>query len=566
MNQDPIHHLSDQVLKKYASQIHYLDCFGTSGASLFQSYRQTKVLAVGCGPFLLSLIASLLESGLSMFHVLITDFVLTDRQRLVSLVERFRRTDPVTEIEEISFQKDRVGSWREVVQPFQSIMYVSQEGDIEELRTIHAVCREEKKMFIPAICIGQSGLAGPLAIPDVEGCWESAWLRIHRSALYKKTQLPAFSSAAGALLANVIVFELLKTVIRATEFDLKHKYYLLDLETLEGDMHAFVPHPIVNERVSAEWVLDFALRVAQDSGSSDPDGLLPFFDRLTSAESGIFRTWEEGDLKQLPLSQCRVQVADPLSEGPAELMTDIVCSELTHKQARREAGLAGIEAYISRMTRLLVTSLHSQRKIEGRKLKPQEFVGFGAGETFTEGVCRGLQKCLSEELGKRQVYQTPSLKQVQLYAIEDKQCQYYWSALSKMQGNPMIGSGEKVFGFPVIYVSSGGCWYSCVGLNMTMALRNALKQALQQAQNQSVCLAPQEVKDSFVVIEKMTPLSLVIPSIEDSTAQSELLQTSLSILANNHKRLFVFDLELEPFLKNEPVKVLGMLLRDEVSM
>ena len=38
------------------------------------------------------------------------------------------------------------------MRPFDSILYVSQEGDIEELRVLHTVCREEKKMFLPAIC------------------------------------------------------------------------------------------------------------------------------------------------------------------------------------------------------------------------------------------------------------------------------------------------------------------------------------------------------------------------------------------------------------------------------
>ncbi|MFC7441576.1 putative thiazole-containing bacteriocin maturation protein, partial [Laceyella putida] len=353
MSQDRPHQLPDVVLKKYASQIEFLDSFGGSGAYRFQSYRQVKVLAVGSGPFFVSLVAALFESGLPRFHVLITDSVQTNRQRLAELAAHARKTDPEVALEEVTLHEG-LSSWWEAVQPFQSILYVSQEGDVEELRALHAVCREEKKVLLPAMCLHQVGLAGPLVHPNSEGCWESAWRRIHRSALCKDPQLHTFSSTAGAMLANVIVFELLKTVAGVTESEGKNKFFLLDLETLEGTWHSFMPHPLVIGKESAEWVEDLDLRLERSAGRRESNGLFPTFSLLTSRESGIFHIWEEGDLKQLPLAQCRVQAADPLSEGPAELLPDIVCSGLTHEEARREAGLAGIEAYVSRMVGLLV--------------------------------------------------------------------------------------------------------------------------------------------------------------------------------------------------------------------
>ncbi|NHN33691.1 putative thiazole-containing bacteriocin maturation protein [Paenibacillus sp. S3N08] len=557
------HNLPDAVLKKYASQIEFLDSSSGSGTSRFQFYRQAKVLAVGSGHFLVSLVAAMFESGLSKFHVLITDSVQTDRQRLANLAENARQTDPEATIEEIFLQKAGVDSWREAVRPFHSILYVSQEGDIGELRTLHAVCREEGKTLLPAICVQHTGMAGPLVRPENKGCWESAWRRLHRSVLDKNTRPPTFSSTAGALLSNVIVLELLKTITRVAESELTNKFFLLDLETLEGEGHSFMPHPLVTGRVAAEWVQDFDLRLGRSSDRSEPDGLLPYFNRLTSVKSGVFHTWQEGDLKQLPLSQCRVQVADPMSEGPAGLLPDMVCTHLTHMEARREAGLAGIEAHVSRMSSLFVTTLPPHREIKGGKVKLQEFIGVGAGETFAEGVYRGLQKCLTEELGKRQTYQNPSVKQVQFHTVDDKRCRYYLQALSTLQGTPMIGLGEEVSGFPVVWVGTGGCWYGCVGLNMTMALRRALQQALQQAQNQATSLSAQGFKASSVIQEEMTPLSLSIPSFEETTTQSELLQSALPILKRNRRRFFVFDLELEPFLKDEPVKVFGTLLREE---
>ncbi|EIJ78348.1 hypothetical protein PB1_12339 [Bacillus methanolicus PB1] len=564
VSQDRPHQLSDQVLKKYASQIEFVDSFVGSGAYGFQAYRQSKVLAVGSGPFFVSLVSSLIESGLPKFQVLITDSVPTNRRRLMELVAHARKTDPEVAVEEVTLKTEGESSWREIVKPFDSILYVSEEGDVEKLRLLHKVCREEKKVFLPAICLQQVGLAGPLVHPDSDGCWDSTWCRIHQSVLCRDQQLPAFSSTAGAMLANVIVFELFKKVTGVTEVEQKNQFFLLDLDTLEGNWHSFLPHPLVTGRTSAKWVEDFDMRLEQGLSQGEPSELLLFFNQLTSEESGIFHIWDEGDLTQLPLAQCRVQAVDPLSEGPAELLPDIVCTALTHVEARREAGLAGIEAYVSRMAGLLVTTLPPHKEVEKRMVKPQEFVGIGTGETFSESVCRGLQKCLDEELKKQQVNQKNVVARVQLGTVEDERCRFYLQALTTMQGAPIIGLGEEVSGFPVVWVGTREGWYGSAGLNITMALRKALQQALMKAQNQAANLTTQALEAPSVLLEEKVPQNFVIPACEETT-QSEVLQSAMQILERNGKRLLVFELELEPFLKEKLAGVFGVLLREEES-
>lgn len=562
ISQDRAHQLPDEVLRKYASQIELLENLSDSGAYRFQTYRQAKVLAVGSGPFFVSLVSALLESGLPKFHMLITDSVPTNRQRLAELEAYARKADSEVALEEVTWQKERISAWREDVQPFDWILYVSQEGDIEELRVLHSVCREEK-VLIPAMVYQQAGLAGPLVHPDSEGCWESAWHRIHQSALCKDPQLHTFSPTAGAILANVIVFELLKTVTGLIESEQNNQFFLLDLETLEGNWHTFMPHPLVAGRATAEWVRDLDLLLERSSGS-ESSGLLPYFSLLTSAESGIFHIWEEGDLKQLPLAQCRVQAADPLSEGPAELLSDMICTGLTHEEARREAGLTGIEAYVSRMVSLLVMMLPSYQGAGSRMVDSQEFIGVGVGETIAEGIYRGLQKCLAEELSKQQVKKKPPVFRVQLNTVEDERCRFYLKALTTMQGVPMLGLGEEVCGFPVVWVGADDRWYGSVGLNLTMALRKALQQALSKAQNKAASFATQALEVSSVLLEEKGPQSLVIPASKE-TVESEILQSALQVLKRNHKQPLVFELALEPFLKEELAGVFGVLLREEES-
>jgi putative thiazole-containing bacteriocin maturation protein len=562
VSQDLPHQLTDQVLNKYASQIEFLDSFGDSSAYRFQTYRQTKVLAVGAGSFFVSLVSSLLESGLPKFHMLITDSESTNRQRLMELVEHSRKTDIEVAIENVSLQKDGEHCWREIVQPFDSILYVSQNGDIEELRFLHKVCREEKKVFLPAICHQQVGIAGPLVHPDSNSYWESAWRRIHRSALSKEQQFTAFSATAGAMLANVITFELFKEITEVTEPEQRNQFYLLDLDTLEGNWHSFLPHPLVEGHIFSELVTDLDVRLERSFSKDETNRLFPYFSQLTSKISGIFHIWEEGDLKQLPLAQCRVQAVDMLSNGPAELLPDIVCTGLTHEEARRNAGLAGIESYVSQAIELLVPTLPSFKEEEENGVKIKKFIGVGAGETVVEGICRGLQRCLDKELNVQLMNKKTRVARLELDTVEDERCQFYLEALITMQGTPTIGLGEEVNGFPVIWVGTNDGWYSGVGLNSTLALRNVLQQALMKVQCPPASQPAQVQEVSSVLLEEKEPLSLVIPAC-DELIQSEILHSAIQILEQNHKQLFVFDLAFEPFLKEGLAGLFGVLLSEE---
>ncbi|RDW18594.1 putative thiazole-containing bacteriocin maturation protein [Oceanobacillus chungangensis] len=562
LSQDLQHQLSDYQLKNHASQIEFVDNLVGSGAARFQVFRQAKVLAVGSGPILNSLVSSLIESGLTKIQVLITDGVPTNRQRLKELVEHARKKDPEFDLKEVPQKKE---SWREIVKPFDSILYVSQEGELEELKYFHTVCREEKKMFLPAICLQQVGLAGPLVHPDSEVCWESAWRRLHHPVLLKNRQFPSFSATPGSLLANVIVFEFFKEVTEVTGLEQKNRIFLLDLDTLEGNWHSFLPHPLVTSDIFAEWVEDVESRIQIGLEKVESAGkLLLYFNQLTSEKSGIFHIWEEEDLRQLPLAQCRVQVVDPLSEGPAELMQDVVCSGLTHEEARREAGLTGIETYGSRMVRLVVNTLPQNKNDEGILSVMEEVVGVGAGESFVEGVGRGLQKCLAVELSKQQLNQKYSVSPVQLRFIEDERCRFYLEALTVMQGAPIIGIGSEVSGFPVVWVGTKDGWYGSADLNITMALRRALQQALIKVQNKMDSTNELASEVTSVFLEDKVPVSLGIPACEDGI-QADILQGAMEILKRNGKRVLVFELGLEPVFKEQLDGVFGVLLREEDS-
>lgn len=542
VSRDHPYQLPEQVLKKYASQIEFIDSFIDSAAFRFQTYRQVKALAIGSGDMFVSLISALLESGLPKFQTLITDRKQTNIQRLKELVTHARKTDSEVAIEEIS-----LSTWREIVEPFDYILYVSQEGNVEELKLIHTICREEKKVFIPALCLQQIGMAGPFVLPSSEYCWESAWRRLHRTELFKENRMSTFSTTAGAMLSNLIVFELFKNITGVAKREQNNQYFLLDLETMEGNWHTFLPHPLSSGNIGIRIVDDYEERIQRDLEREDTGKLLLFFNKLTSKATGIFHTLDEGDLMQLPLAQCRVQPIDPLSDGPAELLQSVISSGLTHEEARREAGLAGIEAYGNRLVAMLDLPTNVQ---------------IGAGETFTESGYRGLQRCLVQEMKKSQTNNTVSLSRVQLNTVEDERCRFYFQALSTIQGEPLIGIGDEVHGFPSVWIGTKNGWYGSVDTNITFALRNALQLALFKQQNNEVPINLQGLVVSSVMLEEKAPKQLNIPD-GDAQKRSVLLQSAKEVLVRNGKQLDIFELELEPNIKEGLAGIFGVVVREE---
>ncbi|MBT2682698.1 putative thiazole-containing bacteriocin maturation protein [Bacillus sp. ISL-37] len=543
-SQDSPHDLSEKVLKKYAAQIEFVDNLAGSGASRFQAFRHANVLAAGSGPILNSLVSSLLQSGLPKLNVLITDEIPTSRKRLSEIVNHALKGDPEVELQVIELEGE---GWREVLQPFDSVLYVSQNGNLEELRVLQAVCRQEKKAFIPAILLKQTGIAGPVFVPDSEICWESAWRRLHSSVLEKEQQVPAASATTGALLANMITFELFKEATGVSKEKQRNRIYLLDLETLEGSWHSFLPHPLETGVPAAKRIEDLESRLEQDLNRTEPEKLLQAFILLTSKETGILHQWEEGELKQLPLAQCRVQAVDPLSAGPAVLLGERICSGFTHEEARREAALAGVESYASRLASLL---------------QNDDFLGVGTGETFQEAVSRGLQKCLVEQLDQQRQQHEQYICPVELDAVEDERCRFYLEALTTMQGAPIIGLGKEVSGFPSIWVGTSSGWYGSTDLNLTLALRGALQQALFKHQNDSERNYTKVLDKSTVQLDEKVKPRLIIPSYEERI-QSETMKEAVEVLKRNGKQLYVYELKLEPVFNQELVGVFGVLLREE---
>ncbi|MEB1809725.1 MAG: putative thiazole-containing bacteriocin maturation protein [Bacillaceae bacterium] len=559
ISKDRPHQLNRTVVEKYASQIEFIESFVDSGAYHFQEYRQAKILAVGAGPILVSLVGALLESGLPKFHFISTQSTPTNLARIEEMVENARKEDSEVVVKEVPFENDEYRSaWKEVVHPYDCVLYVSQDANVYEIMDLNVVCKEERKVFLPAVCLEQVGLAGPMVHQESDGCWESAWRRLHQSAVQEGDPSAHFSSTAGSMLANVLVFELFKITVGIEGLTQKNQIYFLDFETLEGNWLSYLTHPLVtSSNVTPRLIEDLDLKIKQEVNRNNSSSkLLEYFSRLTSEEAGIFHLWEERDLPQLPLAQCYVQAVNPMSDGPATLLSEVVCAGFTHEQAKKQAGLTGIEMYVSQ----LIDSQEKGNKNDNDQIGPKSFMGIGAGQTIEEAVCRGLQNHLDDKLRERKVDQPNLLFELQLDSIEDQQVKYYLDALTNLNGPPSIDLREDILGFPVIRVGSNGGWYARAGLNRTLALRYALEQALLNTPYEVNSRVRDETVPAEFVDKKKSKLN--IPSCNGMT-HLELLQSSIQVLKHSKKRLDIYDLSFEPFLKEELAGVFGVKVREE---
>ncbi|UOQ45518.1 putative thiazole-containing bacteriocin maturation protein [Halobacillus salinarum] len=527
LTQDQPHELSEELLHTYASQIEYLESFGDSAAYRFQEYRKQKVLAVGKGSMVTNLVSALLQSGLPRFHVYVTHTEVTNLKRLKDIELAARTKDDNVSVEYL--QKEEVNF--DQLDGFDAVFYVTQEGNVEELRQLLQTCRAKKKWFVPAVFTDHQGIAGPIISPESTNCWESAMRSLHEAEDGKSL---SNSPTASALLTNVIVFEWFKQSTGIKENHQTNHLYLLNPETLEGKWHPYKAHPLSSGKITAE-LIDNEWEEKPDKSS---ENWFYYFSGLTSQESGVFHHWEESALSQLPLSQCEVQTKDISANGT--LHPRIIKAGMTHEQARRAAGLAGIEQYMDPLKKEMLSSLEAGSPAR---------LHLGAGETYQEGISRAIDQLLEEHSAQEPV------TKLELKNVEDRECRYYLRALTTMTGQPPeLGLSENAYGFPVMWVKTQDVCAHSAGFNWTLALRKALVESLMIIQNGTA----KEMKS----VQFHNKMAIDIPAcFEDHN----LIHSVLSRLEECSVPIDLVKVTVEPFSSDGIIAIYGVLVREEAE-
>ena len=233
---------------------------------------------------------------------------------------------------------------------------------------------------------------------------------------------------------------------------------------------------------------------------------------------------------------------------PSSLLPLMTRSGLTHNEARREAGLTGIETYVAEIIHRLIPE-HND-------------IGIGAGETMTEGFYRALQQHLNNKLYERQSHMLEELTTIDLTDIHDKHCRFYYDALATIHETPKIAMSEEILSFPVIWVGINDRWYGASNINMTLALRNALQLSLLHIQSEETPYRANILPESSIILYDTDSFRVEIQA-EEEIPSAQSLQLALQHLEEHNFYPFVFDLAIEPFLKENLDGVYGVLIAKE---
>jgi putative thiazole-containing bacteriocin maturation protein len=533
-SQDLPHQLPPALLEKYASQIEFIDHLSHSGAHRFQNYRDSKVALIGGGPLITSLTASLLQSGLPAFTIFHDTVNQAETKLLQEQIKAAKKHEPEPSITFLPFNENNC---KEDLSNVNYVLYANEDENRDDLLLVQNICREQSISFLPITLQNNQAFIGPFVLSDSAACWKTASLRLGKKS--SEVNKSISSRTASSLLANVAVFMLFKKITGVQE-NSENSIYQLNVETLEGNWHPVSPHPFINKKMKADQI-DDPLLFLKDSPNQELD-LHSLFYQITSRETGLFRLFEEENLSQLPLSQCKVKVADPYGESEPELL---IASGRTHEDARLEAGLAGLETYVKKLFH------HSPHNMS-----------VGTGRSAVEGMCRALQNKL-QEIFMKSTNKMQLSAEIDPRSIQDSYSTFLIGALSTLSDEIKLFLGKKVYGFPVVWVQQHGKCFGSIGLDENRALQNALQGALMDRQNNEEISCKKCIKSSATILT--TGLQTVTLSETKEVPLTETLASALQTLKSNNCNATFYTLHAEPILNENTSGMFGITLSSEVQ-
>ena len=365
--------LSEAVSLRFKSQLELIDHYAERPLKRFKAFRQSRVIVAGSGIAFRTLATSLIRNGL----------------KHVSLIPSEGAHEDLREIEAEAATLGRDGvratlsimDGAELDRPveagnFELVIYCSDSPSLRSALLLQERCTRAGRAYLPSIVFGGRSLIGPFVKPGDSCCLLCGLMRLssnleerRTASLWRSLLLGTELSDEGVvasgptarMLGNNLAFESFKILTDFLPPESDGGVLIQDLYTLATSRAPLLAHPLCTacSRVDAEAEQTQLLEMAQgthDQEMTTEQFLTRWYPHINSA-SGIFQSFADDDLVQLPLRTSLLLAGDPVdaSAPGSRIYTYSVDSSV---RARYDAVMEATRRYAQAMPdqRQLVTA------------------------------------------------------------------------------------------------------------------------------------------------------------------------------------------------------------------
>ncbi|MGX7672523.1 YcaO-like family protein [Plantactinospora sp. DSM 117369] len=342
---------SPEQVDGYHNEISFLSYLTDSALQTFQDYRAETVAVVGQADLVPAVAAAALRSGLAQVRMVTRKEVGWDV--MLTEAERGRR-DPGQHISRTPLDAEAdADAIAAALHGAGLVLHVRDRPTVDQVRLLEQVCAASHTDLLQALLLEDTVWflsSGPRAGAGAR--WPSVARRrlARHAAVDGAAWREQAGSAARSVAAAQLVFRAFRTVTGAARPE-PAGIVRLDQTTLSSAVHAAVPHPFEAE-AEAPTAASLLGRIEERRAAAplDQETFSRRAARCMDDRLGVFGRPVEGDLGQLPLHVCQIEVSDPVGlSGQCPDPLRVFGTGLDFASARLAAGLNAFSAYGSLM-------------------------------------------------------------------------------------------------------------------------------------------------------------------------------------------------------------------------
>lgn len=351
--------LEKAVRQRFRTQIEFLDHYVERPLERFKAFRESRVLLIGAGESLTSLALCLARNGMKQLLLAPMDDPVLHVGRVEPELTTLRRSGCEAQL---SLVENSSPAGVDLAH-YDLIAYCADNGSLKDVFALNQHCADAGRPFLPAIVFAGQAVLGPLFNAPQGPCWLCAQMRLsanasegRRASLWRalalgndaSSQETTFFATNARRIGHGLGFELFKILTGALPSETENGVIIQNLETLESVRGRLAQHPLCpacsHADITTAWQhLEEVLTGKHDCDLPRKEAALKLND-LVDASTGVFNSFADDDLLQLPLKTSRLVGGSPATPLRGNIDVRVFNVEST-LDARGEVLFEGIKQY-----------------------------------------------------------------------------------------------------------------------------------------------------------------------------------------------------------------------------